>query len=81
MTWLQIVSLLACPVMMLFCMRGMLSKNSCKNMKHGNQGASSEQFQQLQQKVAELSEQNHHLMKELRSMKNTEVSMTQAAEK
>lgn len=70
MTWLQIVSILACPVMMLFCMRGMFSKDSCK--KHGNQGASHEQFQQLQQKVAELSEKNQNLMKELRSNKNTD---------
>lgn len=69
MTWLQIILLLACPLMMLFCMRGMFSGNKCEHMKHNHQGASSTEIQKLQDKMTELVEQNQSLKQEIQSMK------------
>lgn len=69
MTWVQILSLIACPLMMLLCMRGMFSGKKCA--KHGNQKASSSEMQKLQDQVQELMEQNQNLMREIRSMKES----------
>ncbi|GED34521.1 DUF2933 domain-containing protein [Brevibacillus centrosporus] len=71
MTWLQIVALLACPLMMLFCMRGMFAKRSCHSSKtHGKQGFDPEDIQQLKQKIEKLSDENRILMNEIKSIKN-----------
>jgi hypothetical protein len=70
MTWLQIVTLLACPIMMLICMRGMFGRKDCHNTSHGKQVVSLDDVQKLQNKIAELAEQNQILMKELQIRKN-----------
>jgi hypothetical protein len=69
MTWVQILLLLACPLMMLFCMKGMFSGNKDKNTKADHQQPSQADVQALQIKVADLIEQNHALTKEMQSLK------------
>ncbi|MFS0558313.1 hypothetical protein [Brevibacillus centrosporus] len=72
MTWLQIVALLACPLMMLLCMKGMFSKKGCHTA-HGKQEIVSDDIQQLKNKVTELSEQNRNLINEIQSIKHDKV--------
>jgi len=60
--------LLACPLMMLFCMKGMFSGNKEKETK-GNQTQQSD-LQSLQIKMADLIEQNHKLTQEVENLKN-----------
>jgi len=74
MQWVQILAFLACPLMMLFCMKGMFSGKGRHNHTNGghSQGSStSEEVKSLQIKVAELMEQNHHLSKEIQPVKQT----------
>ncbi|MFC4767001.1 DUF2933 domain-containing protein [Effusibacillus consociatus] len=72
MTWQTVLTLL-CPLMMLFCMKGMFggNKDSDKSAKITSEQpqVSTEELQALQIKMAELMEQNHSLMKELQSLK------------
>lgn len=70
MTWLQIVALLACPIMMLFCMKGMFTKNGCHKESHGKQEFVSNDIQLLKIRLDELSDQNRNLMNEIQSIKN-----------
>ncbi|MBS2762936.1 MULTISPECIES: DUF2933 domain-containing protein [Bacillus] len=70
MTWLQILLFLACPLMMLFCMKGMFSGHKDKNTKTDQQLTSPKELQTLQKKMAELIEQNHKLTKEKESLKD-----------
>ncbi|WP_419879554.1 DUF2933 domain-containing protein [Brevibacillus centrosporus] len=74
MTWLQIIILLACPLMMLFCMKGMFSGKKERHDKTVHQQASPTELQQLQMKMGELMEQNHNLLKEIQSIKEKESS-------
>ncbi|GED32057.1 DUF2933 domain-containing protein [Brevibacillus centrosporus] len=74
MTWVQIITLLACPLMMLFCMKGMFSGNKDRHDKTVHQQASPTELQQLQIKMGELMEQNHHLLKEIQSIKEKDSS-------
>lgn len=67
MTWVQILLLLACPLMMVFCMKGMFSGN--KNKKSDHQQDSSTELQSLQIQMADLIELNHNLTKEVQSLK------------
>jgi hypothetical protein len=72
---LSILPLIACPLMMLFCMRGLFSGNKNANGKgqtNSQAGVSAQDFQSLQIKMAEMIEQNHHLTKELRSLKQSQ---------
>jgi hypothetical protein len=59
--------LLACPLMMLFCMKGMFTGNKKDNTPQSN--VSQQEMQQLQIRMGEMMEQNHKLMKELESRK------------
>jgi len=65
MNWLQILPLLLCPLMMLFCMKGMFSGNKDKNKESNHQQVSATELQALQIQVADLIEQNHNLKKEV----------------
>ncbi|MCM3164113.1 MULTISPECIES: DUF2933 domain-containing protein [Bacillaceae] len=67
MGW-ETLLLLACPLMMLFCMKGMFSGNKEKETK-GNQTQQSD-LQSLQIKMADLIEQNHKLTQEVENLKN-----------
>ncbi|MFD2216548.1 DUF2933 domain-containing protein [Metabacillus endolithicus] len=66
MGW-ETLLLLACPLMMLFCMKGMFSGNKEKETK-GNPTQQSD-FQSLQIKMADLIEQNHKLTQEVENLK------------
>lgn len=68
MGW-ETLLLLACPLMMLFCMKGMFSGNKEKETK-GNQTQQQSDFQSLQIKMADLMEQNHKLTQEVENLKN-----------
>lgn len=60
--FINILAFLACPLMMLFCMKGMFSsKKSCHKDNHQND---------LSQKVDTLVKQNMELQKELNEIKN-----------
>lgn len=64
MDWLLLSLLLLCPLMMLFCMKGMFTGH--KDSKITKQMNDSQQeIQQLQIKMAELMEQNQKLMREI----------------
>ncbi|MFT8321138.1 MAG: DUF2933 domain-containing protein [Bacillus sp. (in: firmicutes)] len=69
MAWIQTLLLLACPLMMLFCMKGMFSKNKNKGTESDHQQLSAAELQNLQIKMGELIEQNQILSKEIQSMK------------
>jgi regulator of replication initiation timing len=59
---------LACPLMMLICMKGMFTGNKKDNAPQSNH-VMQQEMQQMQIKMGEMMEQNHKLMKELESMK------------
>lgn len=77
--WLTLLVLLACPLMMLFCMRGMHGGKKGHAHHHGKGGenlsataeaeVSPQQWQTLQAQMAELREENRHLKQEVESMK------------
>lgn len=73
MEWLTLLLFAACPLMMLFCMKGMFFGNKKESTKSHNVPDSTEtnQMQSIQVKMAELIEQNHQLTKEVHSMKET----------
>lgn len=60
---------LACPLMMLFCMKGMFTGNKDKKGNAPQSNVSQQEMQQLQIQMGEMMEQNHKLMKELESRK------------
>jgi hypothetical protein len=67
MDW-SLLLLLACPLMMLFCMKGMFTGNKdSKTTAQSN--VSQQEIQQLQIKMAEMMEQNQKLMREMESKK------------
>jgi sensor histidine kinase YesM len=69
MNW-SLLLLLACPLMMLFCMKGMFTGNKdSKTTAESN--ASQQELQQMQIKMAEMMEQNQKLMREMESKKAT----------
>ncbi|MDT8900136.1 hypothetical protein [Anaeroselena agilis] len=72
MDWSILLSLI-CPIMMLLCMKGMFSGHNHGDAKGRTEQPqiSPEEVQAMQTKMAELSEQNAHLLKELQSMKET----------
>lgn len=69
MNWLQLLAFLACPLMMLFCMKGMFGGNKNKKTGWVQTSVSRQEFQQLQIKMADLMEQNHKQMKEIEDLK------------
>lgn len=82
MNW-ALLLLLACPLMMLFCMKGMFSKDKnsagskaqATNSQAEQPQVSLQDVQSMQIQMADMMEKNHKLMKEIKSMKeqqNTE---------
>jgi uncharacterized protein (DUF3084 family) len=73
MNW-ELLILLACPLMMLFCMKGMMGGNKEKDAKAkaDQPQVSPSEMQSLQIKMAEMMEQNHKLMQEMQSMKESQ---------
>jgi hypothetical protein len=69
MNWLQLLAFLACPLMMLFCMKGMFGGHKDKKAGSVQTHVSQEEFQQLQIKMADLMEQNHKQTKEIEGLK------------
>ncbi|UYG98066.1 DUF2933 domain-containing protein [Cytobacillus firmus] len=65
MSW-ELLLLLACPLMMLFCMKGMFSGNKESKVNQTQQY----ELQSLQIKMADLMEQNHKLTQEIENLKN-----------
>lgn len=70
MDW-SLLALLACPLMMLFCMKGMFTGNKDTKANSAQSNVSQQELQQLQIKMGEMMEQNHKLMKELESRKQS----------
>lgn len=72
MDWSILLSLI-CPLMMLFCMKGMFGGHNHGDAKGRTEQSqvSPEEFQSLQTKIAELAEQNAYLLKELQAMKES----------
>ncbi|MFZ3579089.1 DUF2933 domain-containing protein [Virgibacillus sp. DJP39] len=72
MSW-EFLLLLACPLMMLFCMKGMFGGNKNKDSKENSnsqlQTSQQEELQSVQLKMADIMEQNHQLAKEVKSLK------------
>jgi len=64
MEWLL---LLACPLMMLLCMKGIFTGNKDSKNNSAQSNVSNQELKQLQIKMGEMMEQNHKLMKELES--------------
>lgn len=60
--------LLACPLMMLFCMKGMFSGSKDSKGNHTQQS----EIQSLQIKMADLMEQNHKLTQEIDDLKRNQ---------
>lgn len=62
--------------MMLFCMKGMFGGNKNKDSKENSnsqlQTSQQEELQSVHLKMADLMEQNHQLMEEVKSMKASE---------
>jgi hypothetical protein len=81
MDW-TLLLLLACPIMMLFCMKGMFGGNKDKDVKTDavQNGVSQQEMQQLQIKMAEMMEQNQKLMNELESMKDKPSNVVELSE-
>jgi uncharacterized protein (DUF3084 family) len=73
MNW-ELLLLLACPLMMLLCMKGMFggSKDKDAKAKANQPQVSPSEMQSLQMKMAEMMEQNQKLMNELQSMKESQ---------
>ncbi|WP_080837476.1 DUF2933 domain-containing protein [Cohnella massiliensis] len=66
MNWLQLVLLLACPLMMIVCMRGMShgthgSKDKNKSPTHADDHSLQSEVQQLNFKMADMIEENRRL--------------------
>ncbi|WP_166240126.1 DUF2933 domain-containing protein [Paenibacillus turpanensis] len=75
MDW-SFLALLACPLMMLLCMRGLFSGN--KNPKDAAQtDAGHHEIQQLQIRMAELMEQNQKLMLEMEALKRPDATVVE----
>jgi translation elongation factor P/translation initiation factor 5A len=70
MDW-SLLLLLACPLMMLFCMKGMFTGNKDSKTSSTQSNASQHEIQQMQIQMADLMEQNQKLMKEMQSVKGT----------
>lgn len=72
MSW-EFLLLLACPLMMLFCMKGMFggdkNKDSKENSNSQLQTSQQDELQSVQLKMADLMEQNHQMMEEIKSLK------------
>lgn len=70
MNW-ELLLLLACPLMMVFCMKGMFSGSKNKEVKKEAQQLRQGDLQTVQQQVAELMEQNNKLIEEVHSLKQS----------
>ncbi len=77
MEWLL---LLACPLMMLFCMKGMFTGNKDKKENSPQSNVLQQEMQQLQIKMGEIMEQNHKLMKELESRQQSPSNVVELKE-
>jgi hypothetical protein len=69
MDW-SLLLLLACPLMMLVCMKGMFTGNK-DSKAFAQSNTSQHEIQQMQIQMADLMEQNQKLMKEMESVKGT----------
>ena len=71
MDWNVLLSLI-CPIMMIFCLKGMFGKHShCAKDTSEQPQVSSQDLQSMNAKITELIEQNAYLLKEVQSMKET----------
>ncbi|WP_174731041.1 DUF2933 domain-containing protein [Mesobacillus harenae] len=68
MSW-ELLLLLACPLMMLVCMKGMFFGNKASKANQTNQTNQTD-LQSLQIKMADIMEQNHKLTQEIENIKN-----------
>ncbi|MDC3413283.1 DUF2933 domain-containing protein [Aquibacillus sp. 3ASR75-11] len=73
MSW-TLLLLLACPLMMLFCMKGMSGEHKKKDGKATEQTAAvqSQELDALKTNMTDLMEQNHKLSEELKALKASE---------
>jgi len=79
MNWSYLL-LLACPLMMLFCMKGMFSGNKDKKGDAPQSGVSSQELRDLQIKMADLMEQNQKLTREVQAMKGSHSNVVELNE-
>lgn len=79
MDWSILLSLI-CPIMMLFCMKGMFSGHNHQRGKCVDEQSvlPQEDIKSLHAKMVELAEQNSFLVKEVQSLKET-VTVLKAA--
>ncbi|WP_199622537.1 DUF2933 domain-containing protein [Paenibacillus alkalitolerans] len=80
MQWLQVLALLACPLMMLFCMKGMFGGSKESKTASAQSHGTDIVIQQLQIHLADLMEQNHKLMKEIETLKSTSSNIIELTE-
>jgi hypothetical protein len=79
MEWLSILAFLACPLMMLLCMKGMFSSNSkCKT--DSSKVTSGVDMKSLQVQMDGLLEQNQKLMREVESLKGKSTNVVDLIE-
>jgi hypothetical protein len=75
MSW-TLLLLLACPVIMLFCMKGMIGGNKNKSAEEHNsnhfQGSSQGEGEAVPLRMADVIEENHQLREELKFLKASE---------
>jgi hypothetical protein len=78
MEWLSILAFLACPLMMLFCMKGMFGSKS--KSKESLKATSEVDMKNLQINMTKLMEQNQKLMKEVESLKGKSTNVVDLKE-
>jgi hypothetical protein len=75
MSW-TLLLLLACPLIMLFCMKGMFGGTKNKDTEEPSssqlQASSQEEKESVPLKMADVMEENHQLREEVKSLKGSE---------
>lgn len=70
MDWSLLLALI-CPLMMIFCMKGMSGHNHGDKTSCEQPRVSEQELQSMNAKMAEIMEQNSYLLKELQSLKES----------
>lgn len=79
MNW-TLLLLLACPLMMLFCMKGMSGGSKKTDHDSGQPQVSQQDMQRLPIQMADLIEQNHKLTSEIESLRSKSSNVIELTE-
>lgn len=77
---LQVLAYLACPLMMIFCMKGMFSGGKDSKTNNAQFNITQQELQNLQLKMADLIEENQKLAREVQAMKGSSSNMVELNE-